>query len=200
MKSILKRVNSCLLALAIVLPMIPALRLPVQAVDVVPSTGERFPTDVTSYEANCPVCEKVVTWNAYNGENYSDSNPLTASATATHFHLYLTQDQVFDAGKYFLVCYRSACLNLNGFDVTASEGSMAAFAVARKFNVIDTYGGSVVTGYRNSATTGAAINANSTNNDKLPPQKSEANNKKATPNVNKAGSVCTNFNDSGYFL
>lgn len=159
-----KRLFSLLVVLATMLTMLPVVQFSTAAVGVEMS-GVRFPSDVTSYEAECSVCKKTVTWKPYNGENYSDSNPLTASVTSTHFHLYLTKDQIVASGKYFLVCYRSVCFNLNGYNITASEGSLSVFAVARKFNVIDTYGGSVVIGYRGSATAGAAIHANSVNAD-----------------------------------
>ena len=159
-----KRVLSMFLILGMVLVMLPVLQWPVAAASA-ETAGLRFPSDVESYEAECTVCKKTVTWEPYNGENYSDDCPLTASSTSAHFHLYLTRDQVYEAGKYFLVAYRNVCFNLNGYDITGSAGSSSAFAGARKMNFIDTYGGSVITGCRNVANSGAAINANSVNAD-----------------------------------
>ena len=164
MKRLRKQAISWLLIVAMVLTLLPVIRTPVRAAEEAASPV-RFPSDVASYDAHCPVCMKVVTWKPYNGENSTSSNPLTASSTSTHFHLYLTQDQVYDAESYFLVVYRNMCFNLNGYSITASEGSKAAFACARVANFLDTYGGSVVTGYSGSASAGSAIHANSTTGD-----------------------------------
>ena len=110
---------------------------------------------MTSYSAYCPVCNTTATWTPYSGENGSDNILNVAS------HLYLAKDTTYASGTTFLVSYKKVCFNLNGYDLTAEEGAKYAFACAATTSFIDTYGGSVVTGY---GTTGGAstIHANST--------------------------------------
>lgn len=164
MKTMIKRLFSLLAVLALVLSIAPVISLPAAAADTETDTPVRFPSDVESYDAECPVCETTVTWKPYNGENYSEaSGTALTGASSAHFHLYLTKDHTYAAGNNFLISYRQVCFNLNGYDVTASVGSRATFACSRRMNFIDTYGGSLVTGYNyiTDGTGGAAFTANS---------------------------------------
>ena len=151
MKMTIKKLCSSLLVLALSLSMAPIISLPAAAAD---TEAVRYPSGVTSYEAQCPVCKTTVTWVPYNGENDAD-NPLKTSA-----HLYLDKDQTIASGKAFLVAYSTTCFNLNGYDITGADGSKYAFAGASSMRFIDTYGGSVVAGY-SASTAATAIHANS---------------------------------------
>jgi len=160
-----KRLFSWLIVLAMVIAMIPAIDLPTFAAtdgEESAATAEpvRFPSDVESYEAECPVCKDTVQWLPYNGENYSEATDVVLRGT---HHLYLTEDKTYESGKYFLAAYATICFNLNGYDITAAEGSKPTFMTSRTLNVIDTFGGSVVTGYANATGTGAALHANGGN-------------------------------------
>lgn len=155
-----KRLFSWLIVLAMVLSMVPVFDLPAfAATEVEEEAAEpiRFPSDVESYEAECPVCKTTVTWKPYNGENYSEATVLTGEA---HYHLYLAEDKTYEVGKNFLYSFRKVCFNLNGYNITAVEGSKSTFGVTQTLNLIDTYGGSVVTGYANGTQSGAALHIN----------------------------------------
>ena len=155
MNATIKRLCSALAVLTLALSMIPVISLPVSASVVTTDTeAVRFPSNVESYEAVCPVCKTTATWVPYNGENDAD-NPLKTSA-----HLYLDKDQTIASGKTFLVAYNTTCFNLNGYDITGADGSKYAFAGASSMRFIDTYGGSVVAGY-SASTAATAIHANS---------------------------------------
>ena len=151
----MKATNRCLfsflIALALVLTMLPAVELPVQAAETDPI---RYPSDVTSYEAVCPVCKTTVTWKPYNGENDSNNSLKVAS------HLYLTKDTTYTKGKTFLLSYRDVCFNFNGYDLTVNQ---CGFATSRTINFVDTYGGSVITGYGTSTGGAGAVSSNSVN-------------------------------------
>ena len=72
-----KRLFSWLIVLAMVLSMVPVFDLPTfAATEVEEEAAEpvRFPSDVESYEAECPVCKTTVTWKPYNGENNSEDS------------------------------------------------------------------------------------------------------------------------------
>lgn len=155
MKATVKRLCSALVVLTLVFSLTPVISLPASASVVTTDTeAVRFPSDVESYEALCPVCKTTATWTPYNGENDSD-NPLKTSA-----HLYLDKDQTYASGKTFLVAYNTTCFNLNGYNITADEGAKYAFAGASSFNFVDTYGGAVVAGY-NTGSGAAALHGNS---------------------------------------
>ena len=161
-----KRLFSWLIVLAMVFAMVPVFELPAFAATEVEETAEpvRFPSDVESYEAECPVCKTSVTWKPYNGENNEEkADVVLTGESGAHFHLYLTEDKTYEAGKYFLVSYRNVCFNLNGYSITATEGSKSAFMDSQTLSIIDTFGGSVVTGYANAAASGAAIHVNGGN-------------------------------------
>ena len=162
-----KRLFSWLIVLAMVLSMVPVIGLPAAATEVEEAPAAvRFPSDVETYEAECPVCKTTVTWKPYNGENNEEKSGvvLTDTNSNAHFHLYLTEDKTVEAGKYFLVSYRKVCFNLNGYNITASdEGNKAVFMDSMTLNMIDTFGGSVVTGRANIDGTGAAIHVNGGN-------------------------------------
>ena len=162
-----KRLFSWLIVLAMVFAMVPVFELPAFAAT---EAGEekaepvRFPSNVETYEAECPVCKTPVTWKPYNGENNEEKTGVVLTGeSGAHFHLYLTEDKTYEAGKYFLVSYRNVCFNLNGYSITATEGSKSAFMDSQTLNIIDTFGGSVVTGYVNSSATGATIHVNGGN-------------------------------------
>ena len=156
MKITAKRLLSFLVVLALALGLTPAIRLSAAATASAAETeAVRFPSGVTSYQAQCPICKSNVTWKPYNGENDSD-NPLQGSA-----HLYLDKDQTYGAGKTFLVAYSTTCFNLNGYNITAEDGAKYAFAGAGTMRFMDTYGGSVVAGYSSNAAA-TALHANST--------------------------------------
>ena len=123
MKMMNKRLFSFLIALALVLTMVPAIELPVQA--TAETEPVRYPSDVTSYEAVCPVCKTTVTWKPYSGENDSNNSLKVAS------HLYLTKDTTYTKGKTFLLSYRDVCFNFNGYDLTVNQ---CGFATSRTMN------------------------------------------------------------------
>lgn len=155
-----KRLFSWLIVLAMVFAMVPVFELPAFAATEVEEEAPaavRFPSDVEVYEAECPVCKTTVTWKPYNGENYSEDTVLTGEA---HYHLYLAEDKTYEVGKSFLISWRKVCFNLNGYNITAVEGSKSTFGVTQVLNLIDTFGGSVVTGYSNGTGSGAALHIN----------------------------------------
>jgi len=167
MKATSKRLFSWLIVLAMVLSMVPVFDLPVFAANSEVAEEEaaepiRFPSDVEVYEAVCPVCGgDPVEWKPYNGEYYKDGN-TTALTGSKHYHLYLAEDKTYET-ESFLYSWSNVCFNLNGYDVTAVEGAKTAFIGTTTMNLMDTYGGSVVTGYRNTYSVGAAINVNAGN-------------------------------------
>ena len=160
-----KRLFSWLIVLAMVLSMVPVFGLPAfAATEAEEEAAEpvRFPSNVESYEAECPVCKTTVTWKPYHGENYSEASGIVLTGQG-HFHLYLEKDETYEADKNFLASYRKVCFNLNGYNVTASEGSKSAFMSTQVLNMIDTYGGSVVTGNSTTYENGAALHMNGAN-------------------------------------
>lgn len=106
--------------------------------------------------AYCPVCKKVVTWTALD----------TADAKVTlanKQHMYLTKSLTCTLTYSNITAFiigpsggSSACLHLNGFDITATK----AHAFYSSGGVLNVMGNGTVTGYTNTSTHGGAISTN----------------------------------------
>lgn len=125
-----------------------------------------FAPDLCEGYAYCPACmaqgvnDQPVLWEAYNGQHISDETALNAGE---HKHYYLTGNQNYET-TYFYYSKSNSCFNLNGFNVTGDVNNTTAFSTTAKLNIVDTEGGSVVTG-RGAAVSGvgggSAVNLNS---------------------------------------
>lgn len=98
MKGTKKRILSWVILMAMVLSLFPVMGQPARATEQA-QTGVRFPSDVTSYQAECAVCKKTVTWTPYHGENGSSDDPLTASSANGRYG-YIPNTMAYDYGCY----------------------------------------------------------------------------------------------------
>ena len=136
----------------------------VEAVVEVPSV-DKFEPGKFDGMAYCPVCyangthTEPVAWTAITAST-------AAFTMAQGGHYYLSEDitnaSVNGNAAYIQACGGSkiCCLNLNGKDLTVTDGR-ALFGSSSTFNIMDTEGGAVVTGSGNSAGNAATLLLNS---------------------------------------